>query len=205
VYGACPDLIGVSLLLNALFPVAHPLSLQPLTKCSSRNSFALTTIHFHGGCTPLNEEIMNSTTTNSSSTVAIPAVTSKNDSARCQHRFANGKRCRNSASNSHFGLCLHHFTVSAAVGASRQPSPSDSVDLSAELLPELSEFSSGADIRQFLARLLIQVTKGRVSPRRASVLAYITNQLLHSHRAIDREIDQEPVTIIVDGPRPIRD
>ncbi|HVS88274.1 MAG TPA: hypothetical protein VHF01_08630 [Candidatus Acidoferrum sp.] len=149
---------------------------------------------------------MNSTTTNSSSTVAIQALTTKNDSARCQHRFANGKRCRNSASKSHFGLCLHHFTVSAAVGASRQQSQSDSVNLSAELLPELSEFSSGADIRQFLARLLIQVTKGRVSPRRASVLAYITNQLLHSHRAIDRETnpDDDHVTIIMDGPRPDR-
>jgi len=93
------------------------------------------------------------------------------------------------------------------VGASRQPSPSDSVDLSAELLPELSEFSSGADIRQFLARLLIQVTKGRVSPRRASVLAYITNQLLHSHRAIDRETNGDPdadPVIIFDMPRPDR-
>ena len=37
---------------SPLFPVVHPISLQPLTKCSSRNSFALTTIHFHGGCIP---------------------------------------------------------------------------------------------------------------------------------------------------------
>ena len=33
--------------------VVHPLSAQPLTKCSLRNSFVLKTIHFHGGCTPL--------------------------------------------------------------------------------------------------------------------------------------------------------
>jgi hypothetical protein len=38
---------------SALFPAVHPISLQSLTKCSSRNSFALITIHFHGGgCTP---------------------------------------------------------------------------------------------------------------------------------------------------------
>jgi hypothetical protein len=37
------------LLQSPLFHVVHPISLQPLTKCSSRNSFALTTIHFHGG------------------------------------------------------------------------------------------------------------------------------------------------------------
>src|SRR5712664_7556 len=35
------------------FPVVHPLSIQPLTKCSSRNSFILKTIHFDGGCVPL--------------------------------------------------------------------------------------------------------------------------------------------------------
>jgi len=70
------------------------------------------------------------------------------------------------------------------------------------------EFAAGADIRQFLARLLVLVTKGRISPRRASVLGYITNQLLHSHRAIDRERgvqDDEPQKIIIDMPRPDRD
>src|SRR5258708_39528067 len=33
-------------------PVVHPLSVQTLTKCFSRNSFVLKTIHFDGGCTP---------------------------------------------------------------------------------------------------------------------------------------------------------
>jgi hypothetical protein len=68
----------------------------------------------------------------------------------------------------------------------------DSEDLSAELLPELSQFSSGVDINKFLARLLILITKGRVSPRRASVMAYVTNQLLHSHRAIARDNTVKP-------------
>ena len=146
---------------------------------------------------------MNSTIANSSSTIEIPAVTSKSDSplprpskeGRCTHRFPNGKRCRNSASDSHFGLCLN------------QQMPNDSADLSAELLPELSEFSAGTDIRQFLARLLTLVVKGRVSPRRASVLAYITNQLLHSHRSIILETTpaKEETRIINDLPRPQRD
>ncbi|HEV1993453.1 MAG TPA: hypothetical protein VGR03_03900 [Candidatus Acidoferrum sp.] len=138
---------------------------------------------------------MNSKSTNSSSTIEIPAVTTKKTSApprasregRCQHRFSNGKRCRKFATASHFGLCLQHFTASAAVGAGLQQPANDSLDLSADLLPELSEFDSAVDINQFLARLLVLVTQGRISPRRASVLAYITNQLLHSHRAIDRE------------------
>jgi hypothetical protein len=37
---------------SPLLPAIHPFSLQPFAKCSSRNSFILTTIHFHGGCIP---------------------------------------------------------------------------------------------------------------------------------------------------------
>jgi hypothetical protein len=145
---------------------------------------------------------MNSIPSNSSSTIDIEAVTTREPSAprrpvptrsgastgsRCHHRFPNGKRCRKYGTTSHFGLCHTHYDAVAALGASVQQDQSDFTDLSAELLPELSEFAAGADIRQFLARLLVLVTKGRISPRRASVLGYITNQLLHSHRAIDRE------------------
>jgi hypothetical protein len=159
---------------------------------------------------------MNSETTNSSSTIEIPAVTTKHASpearakreGRCQHLFPNGKRCRKFATASRFGLCRDHYDASAALGAGLQQDQSDFTDLSADLLPELSEFSSGTDIRQFLARLLVLVTKGRVSPRRASVLAYITNQLLHSHRAITLESkpeEKEPQQIIIDLPRPKRD
>src|SRR6266849_8251186 len=135
---------------------------------------------------------MNITTQNPSTTVhpdPVGVVTS-NLSNRCHYRYPNGKRCRLSGSQPHFGLCSHHFSLSNP-GASQQ-SYSDSEDLSADLLPELSEFSAGIDIRQFLARLLTLVTKGRISPRRASVLAYITNQLLHSHRAIAHDNHLQP-------------
>jgi hypothetical protein len=115
---------------------------------------------------------------------------------RCRHYTHHGRRCQLPVVDTRSGFCFRHVKP--------QPAPSDSADLSAELLGELSEFESASDINKFLAKLLVLVTKGRVSPRRASVLAYITNQLLHSHRAIDRETDQEPVTIILDGPRPDR-
>ncbi len=107
-------------------------------------------------------------------------VISPDDSNRCQYRYSNGKRCRLSSSKSHFGFCSHHFSLSSS-GAS-QHSYNDSEDLSSELLPELSEFNPSININQFLARLLALVTKGRISPRRAAVLSYITNQLIHSPR-----------------------
>jgi hypothetical protein len=133
-------------------------------------------------------------------------LASNNDSSRCQYHYSNGKRCRLPGSKPSFGLCSHHFSQSNP-GASQQ-SFSDSEDLSTDLLPELSEFSAGIDIRQFLARLLTLLAKGRISPRRASVLAFITNQLLHSNRAITLETTpakEQPHRIIIDMPEPNRD
>jgi hypothetical protein len=141
---------------------------------------------------------MNPETTSTASVVdPVPSVPTtkvrhsasvpKDDLSRCQHRFANGKRCRLPGIASQFGFCFRHFTLNAAIGASRLQPPSDFEDLSADLLPQPSEFDAALSINQFLSRLLVLVTKGRVTPRRAAVLAYITNQLLHSHRAIERE------------------
>src|ERR1700730_14783557 len=121
---------------------------------------------------------------------SVPVLTESakvpfNDASRCLCRFANGKRCRLTGSHPHFGLCPHHFSLTKPTTSLELYNNAE--DLSADLLPQLSELSPSIDLRQFLARLLTLVTKGRVSPRRASVLAYITNQLLHSHRGITLE------------------
>ncbi len=152
---------------------------------------------------------MNITTQNPSTTVHPDpvGVVTNNLSNRCHYRYSNGKRCRLSGSKSHFGLCSHHFSLSNP-GAAQQQSPSDSEDLSPELLGAPFEFESAIDINKFLAKLLVLVTKGRITPRRASVMAYITNQLLHSQRAIQHETSpesDEPPRIIIDMPRPDRD
>jgi len=121
---------------------------------------------------------------------------------RCRHYTDRGRRCQLPVVDTRSGFCFRH--------AKPQPAPSDSVDLSAELIGELSEFEFAVDINKFLAKLLVLLTKGRVSPRRASVLADITNQLLHSLPAIDRDIDTQPgedamAQVLRNIPRPIRD
>ncbi len=116
-------------------------------------------------------------------TVASAKPSSANH-PRCRHFTADGRRCRLAVLDARSHLCFRHSALIAAVS---QPPQNESEDLSAELLPELSDFNSGLDINKFLARLLVLVTRGRITPRRASVLAYITNQLLHSHRAIARD------------------
>src|SRR5260370_6113050 len=80
-----------------------------------------------GGC-PLTEETMN---TNSESLTLLPVpVETDRDPSRCHHRFPNGKRCRLPGSDSQLGLCLRHFTLSAAAELSRTHPHHDAQDLS---------------------------------------------------------------------------
>jgi hypothetical protein len=148
------------------------------------------------------------TTLESPSSIADPiAVPAKTDTSRCPYHYLNGRRCRLPGLQAHSGFCLGHAKASAPI-AIPVHAQNDSEDLSAELLPKLSDFDSAVDICEFLNRLLVLVTKGRIGARRAAVLAYITNQLLHSHRAIEREVHaqaDEPQQIIFDLPRPKRD
>jgi hypothetical protein len=99
-------------------------------------------------------------------------------------------------------LCLRHYTHPIAAGLPLAPSPSDTEELSAELLTELSEFDTATPINKYLERLPVLATRGRVTPRCATVLAYLTNPLLHSIHALDRE---DAAEIIFDLPRPKRD
>jgi hypothetical protein len=80
----------------------------------------------------------------------------------------------------------------------------------ATLTADLKEFRSAIPINDFLARLLLLLAEQKISPRRAAVLAYITNQLLRTLPAIDRELNppsdkDESTEIIWDMPRPERD
>jgi hypothetical protein len=149
---------------------------------------------------------MNTTLDSPVSTVVPVSAPVKNDPSRCPFIYSNGKRCRLPGLPAHHGFCLGHSKQVVPLPAN---SFEDSEDLSPDLLPQLSQFDSPVDVNQFLARLLVLVTKGRVSPRRASVLAYITNQLLHSHHAIDRkqaiDLKNEPLTVdFGDFTRPAR-
>ena len=138
----------------------------------------------------MNEQTLNPSSTNAS---------------RCRHFTLHGRQCRLRVLDSSSGLCFRH--------AQPRPVQSDFDDLTAELLGEISEFAFASEINHFLSQLLVLVTKGRISPRRASVLAYITNQLLHSHRAIDydRQLHSEDsgedisAAILRGAPRPIRE
>ena|SRR5437899_1695327 len=77
---------------------------------------------------------MNSTMQDPSTTVlSEPApVVSLDDSNRCQYRYANGKRCRLTGSQPHFGLCPHHFSLTKPTASLELYN--DAEDLTADLL-----------------------------------------------------------------------
>jgi hypothetical protein len=125
-----------------------------------------------------------------------------NNSSRCTHRFANGMRCRLLTLDPYSTFCANHAT---RVENQREPA-----DTAASLTADLKEFRSAIPINDFLARLLLLLAENRISPRRAAVLAYITNQLLRTLPAIDRELNpkedpNQPHEIVWDMPGPKRD
>ena len=99
--------------------------------------------------------------------------------ARCQHRTATGRQCCSLAVNRSTGLCPHHAA---------QTSPR-AVDFREALTRQAAEFQNAQGVNHSLGALYDLLAEGSISPRRASVLAYISSLLLRTLPAID--YDQE--------------
>lgn len=120
-----------------------------------------------------------------------------NNSNRCNHRFANAMRCRLLTPDANSLFCAMHAKLPENVR--------ECADAAVSLTADLKEFRSAIAINDFLSRLLLLLAEEKISPRRAAVLAYITNQLLRTLPAIAKEEDAEPTQIIWDLPGPDRD
>src|SRR6266699_5404739 len=85
--------------------------MHEFTKCKFRKSFLLIFIQIARGVSP-GRNVMNPSQKDPSITV-LPELASVpfNDSTRCLYRYANGKRCRLTGSQPHFGLCPHHSSL----------------------------------------------------------------------------------------------
>src|SRR5271163_4042434 len=114
---------------------------------------------------------------------------------RCQHLTRSGRQCRTQISPAHDTLCPRH------AAALRD----DSVDLSAFLSQNLSAQKSAADIHTQLWNLSHTLQQGRISPRRAAVLAYISSLLLRTLPALDTHKSSQDRHIVIDMPRPLLD
>lgn len=91
--------------------------------------------------------------------------------ARCQHRTLKG-RCRQAATDNAGTLCFHHARV--------QHQAKDDFTLLESLVRKTEDLQSVEGISEHLAALQNLLAEGRVSPRRASVIAYIDSLLLRT-------------------------
>ncbi|HEY4818091.1 MAG TPA: hypothetical protein VIH67_11720 [Candidatus Acidoferrum sp.] len=101
-----------------------------------------------------------------------------NDASRCQHRTANG-RCRMPAVDSAANLCFDH--------ARRALQARQNSDFAHYLTRDSAGFQTAQGINHSLADLYTLLAQGHISPRRASVLAYVASLLLRSLPAIDKD------------------
>jgi hypothetical protein len=139
-------------------------------------------------------------------------------SGSCRHIDARGHQCRMPAlsvfgqglaaddSGNDSGLCAHHAQRLARSKPSGQA-------LAAELLDSTGDFTTAASVNLFLGNLVKQLALQRISRPDAIALAYLSQLLLNSLSAMDREQssrDEElrdekakrPVRIVWDMPAP---
>jgi hypothetical protein len=126
---------------------------------------------------------------------------------RCQHRTNSGRQCRSLVQTQEGPLAPMHATLCArhARIPQKQVQRDDSSDLSALLSQNLSQNKSAADIHAHLWNLSLALQQGRISSRRAAVLAYIHSLLLRTLPAIEKQQSSSDDGIDMTGaPRPIR-
>src|SRR5713226_1312912 len=97
---------------------------------------------------------------------------------RCQHRTPTGRQCRSVVVDPGSSFCARHAASE----------PGDSQDFSVALTEKACRFQNAQGINHSLGALYTLLAQGRISPRRASVLAYISNLLLRSVTAIDNDL-----------------
>jgi hypothetical protein len=96
---------------------------------------------------------------------------------RCRHRTPAGRQCSAVVTDQRYPYCHRHVPLQ----------PSDSEDLSGPLTEHACQFLNAQGINYSLSALYHLLASGKISPRRAGTLAYISSLLLHSLTAIDTD------------------
>ena len=96
---------------------------------------------------------------------------------RCQYRTATNRQCRHRVPDPESSFCSKHAASQL----------NDYEDLSHDLTRNACNFLNAQGINYSLANLYKLLASGRISPRRASTLAYISSLLLRSLTAIDND------------------
>jgi hypothetical protein len=125
------------------------------------------------------------------SIIIEPATTA---STRCQHRSLKG-RCRQLATGPAGTLCFDH--------AHAEQQAKNDFTLLAPLVRKTEDFQSAEAVNETLGALHNLLAEGRISPRRAAVIAYVDSLILRTLPAMAKE--NGATSIIFDMPGPDRD
>ena len=103
---------------------------------------------------------------------------------RCRHVSRNGRPCRYLGLSPENHFCRDHVP----------PPPPGLPESLAKTLEEMGgKFETPEEVNRVLHVLFFALAKGTVSERRAGILTYIAQTILHSHRAVQhtRQIEQK--------------
>jgi hypothetical protein len=112
----------------------------------------------------------------------IMSKPSVNERTRCTHRTSNGRRCQSPIAPKHRSLCAHH--------ALQDLQRHDSKLVAEEILGPNGDFGCSFGIHSALGKLFAATIENRISPRTASVLAYISQLLMQNLDEAQRDVLQ---------------
>lgn len=139
---------------------------------------------------------MNSTEPSASSAprpseAPAPAGSAAKIDGRCRHRSPSGRRCIHPTKNPRSRLCPAHDAVKV------QRHEGSRIDY---LLGEHNDLLTAAEVNRSLAHLYFLLAEDQISPRRAAVLAYISNLMLRTFPAVEKEAAGDAPQLILDLP-----
>src|SRR5271156_553677 len=115
-------------------------------------------------------------------------MSSVDDSTRCQHTTAAGRRCRMPRVNSHVTLCGTHLESQQR---RMRTAPAPTVH---DALTGISDLRSATSINHLLGNLATLLADGRIDVRKALVLAYMGQLLLQTVKMAKHERwDDDPM------------
>ena len=122
----------------------------------------------------------------------------KREKMRCEYVSPTGRRCRLNAVSEDSGLCAAH----------ERKMQLDENELFDEMDKAADDFKTPEGVNRVLSAIFFALMGRRITDRRAGILTYIAQTILHAQRAMARqqEVDakQRPRQFIMDLPTAIR-
>jgi len=116
----------------------------------------------------------------------------------CHHISPRGRRCHmlldqnqiSSNGNAGPSLCAYHAMRTKLIHAAPEPEA-----LAAELLGGIRNFSTPDSVNRFLGNLVKQLARKRIARRDAIALAYVSQLLLNTFPAMQRQRDDDAMHV----------